>query len=492
MSSLQLRPYQEASIQNLRQGFINGHKRQVLAAATGSGKSVVALSMLQAAREKGSRVMFVCDRRVLVDQFSRHLERSHIEHGVLMSSHWRYRPYEKVQVASIQTLERQDEWPKVDLIIVDEIHAVMRKSLKDYIKANPETKIVGLTATPFHPELGNYFTDIVNVVTMKKLVDENYLVPFRVFCATEIDTTGVTVTAGEWQKDELEQRGLVVVGDVVADYISISQRVFGGYKKTICFSSGVNHGHALAKQFAEHGLKFVPISYKDTEEYKQEVLEEFAKPDTDINGVISSDILTRGFDQTDVEHVIVAKPLRKSFSMHVQIVGRGARTHDGKKFCVIQDNSGNWLRFLEDWETLYGNGVESLKADADTKTRKEPTEKEKKESKCPRCSFHWGNMDVCPSCGCVRERKSKVVSVPGEISEISSGVSMENKQTFWSELQFQKKYRGWSDKRCLATYRERFGVWPRGLNDTVVTPSPQTEAYIHKRTQAYIRKMKRG
>ncbi len=71
-------------------------------------------------------------------------------------------------------------------------------------------------------------------------------------------------------------------------------------------------------------------------------------------------VLSRGFDQTDVEHVILARPLKKSFSEHVQMAGRGARIHDGKQLCVIQDNSGNWLRFQDDWDELFHRGVATL------------------------------------------------------------------------------------------------------------------------------------
>jgi superfamily II DNA or RNA helicase len=55
---VELRPYQSDSIESLRDGFKNGHKRQVLAASTGAGKSIISLSILDAAREKGSKVMF--------------------------------------------------------------------------------------------------------------------------------------------------------------------------------------------------------------------------------------------------------------------------------------------------------------------------------------------------------------------------------------------------------------------------------------------------
>lgn len=252
---MQLRPYQLDSIEGLRQGFREGHAHQVLSASTGAGKSIIAVSMLRSAIDKGSRAMFVCDRRVLVDQFSKHLDRHGIDHGVFMAGHWRYRPHANVQVASIQTLERMSGWPIVDFIMVDEIHAVMRKSLMTYLKSNPKTKVIGLTATPFHPELGNYFTSITNVVTMEQLVKDKFLVPFRVFASKEIDTSGLKATStGEWSEKDLESRALSVVGDVVADYVRISNEVFGEFKKTIVFSSGVDHGKALMDQFNSLGL----------------------------------------------------------------------------------------------------------------------------------------------------------------------------------------------------------------------------------------------
>lgn len=329
------RAYQTNSIDDLRKGIAEGHNRQVLCASTGAGKSIMAIMLIRNALEKGSRVMFLCDRRVLVGQFSQHLHQEEIPHGIIMAGHSK-RMYEKVQIASVQTLEKMDGWPQVDLLIVDEIHAVMRGSLKAMLDAMPKMRVIGLTATPFHAELPKYFSRVTNVITMSDLVEQGFLVPFRVFAATEIDTKGVKVTAGEWQKDQLEERGLQIVGDVVADYVKIYQQVWGEPKKTICFSAGVSHGAELVKRFAEQGLNFVQISYLDSEEYKAEVLKEFAKPNTEILGVISTDILTRGFDQPDVEHVIIAKPLRKSFSQHVQMVGRGARICEGKQFCIAE------------------------------------------------------------------------------------------------------------------------------------------------------------
>ena len=487
MLEIKLREYQQTSISELFNKFNDGHTRQVLSASTGAGKSIIAMSILNSESQR-CRVMFICDRRILVEQFSVHLSRHGIDHGCVMANHWRYKPYERIQVASIQTLERMRRWPEVDLIIVDEIHAVMRKSLKDYMTQHPEVKVLGLTATPFHPELGNYFTSVTNVITMEKLVQDNFLVPFKVYVAKEIDVSGVKVAAGEWQRDEVEQRSLQIVGDVVSEYVRISHEVFGGYKKTICFSSGVAHGVELASQFAKIGLNFIPISYKDSDEYKQEVLRRFSEVDTEINGIISSDILTRGFDQTDVEHVIIARPLRKSFSMHVQMVGRGARVHEGKEFCIIQDHAGNWLRFQNDWQNLFHDGTKTLSSDADTKTRKEPTEREKKEAKCPKCQALWTfKTDVCGACGFVKARMSTVAAVPGELKELEAAnnkLQIDN-QAFYSQLLHYAQVKGYQPGWAFYKYKERFNVAPRGLSSKTEMPTNATLGWIKSRTIAF-------
>jgi superfamily II DNA/RNA helicase len=226
------------------------------------------------------------------------------------------------------------DWPDVDILFIDELHACMRASIIKLIEQRPTLKIVGATATPFHPAIGKYFSSVTSVTTMSALVKEDFLVPFRVFVAKEIDTRGLKVVAGEWKKDDLEKRGQEIIGDVVADYIRISTDVFGEFRKTICFSCGIAHGADLAAKFIEAGINAIQISSNDEEDYRKEVLAEFAKADSDIKILISVAILSRGFDQTDVEHVILARPLKKSFSEHVQMVGRGARTHNGKNFCI--------------------------------------------------------------------------------------------------------------------------------------------------------------
>lgn len=461
-----LRSYQADSIESLREGFRQNHTRQVLVAPTGAGKSVIMLHMIRAAMKKGSRIMFICERRILVEQFSVHLQNANIDHGVLMAGHWRFRPEKQVQIASAQTLERMETLPLVHVVFIDELHAAMRKSIVTLLQKNPNLRVIGATATPFHPAIGKHFSNVVSVTTMSKLVNDGFLVPFRVFVAKEIDTSGLKVVAGEWKKDDLEKRGQQIVGDVVADYVRISNEVFGGYRKTICFSCGIAHGAELVTKFQEAGVNAVQISSEDNDDYRDEVLKDFAKLDSSIKVVISVAILSRGFDQSDVDYVILARPLKKSFSEHVQQVGRGARIHPGKTMCVVQDNSGNWLRFADDWDKLYHEGVEELGQGQDTKPKKEPSAEQKEAAKCPKCSVIWGGGDTCKHCGFVRTKRNEIVAVPGEMTEIgpsarkAEAFTPEYKANFYAELLGYAQEKGHNPGSAYWKYKEKFGVGP--------------------------------
>ena len=431
------------------------------------------------------------DRIILCDQTSQRLSSYHIDHGVMQSGHWRYRPYENIQVCSAQTLEKRGSFPGLNLLIVDECHQTRAQTI-EFIKNNPDIKVIGLTATPFTKGLGKVYENVVSVVTTKQLVNQGNLVPLRVFIAKEIDMEGAKKVAGEWSQAETTERGMKITGDIVTEWIKKTHEIFGKPRKTIIFCSGVEHGADLSKKFAEQGYNFISISYRDDDEFKRDVIEDFSKPDTEIHGLIATDILTKGFDVPDVMIGVSARPFSKSLSSHIQQMGRVMRMSEGKEFAVWLDHSGNYLRFREDWDEVYENGVHTLD-DGKEKVKNEKTESEKKEAKCPVCQALWpSNSDTCFSCGHVRERKNKVSAVAGEMQELTGAMSRESKQSFWSELQWYVQHNGWSNGRAAHTYKEKFGVWPRNLSDVVVQPKPETVKFIDKRIKAYIRKVKRS
>jgi DNA repair protein RadD len=461
-----LRPYQQDAINDLREGFRQGNDKQILSASTGSGKSVIMRDMVRSAFEKGSRVIFICERRNLVDQFSEHLDAEGIPHGVIMAGHRRWTPDAPVQIASAQTLERMETWPSFDICFIDEVHACMRKSIVQMLETRRDMKVIGATATPFHPLLPKHFLSVVSAPPMAKLVEMGNLVPFRVFAAHEIDTDGVRVIAGEWQKDELEKRGRQVVGDIVVDYLRLSSEVFGRRSKAICFSCGIAHGAELVDAFLAAGINAVQLASGVDEDFKADVLRDFAKPDSGIDILISVDMLSRGFDQTDIEHVILARPLKKSFSQHVQMIGRGARSHEGKNLCVVQDHCNNWLRFADQWDDFFHNGVKTLAESPDQHSKKEPSRTEKDAAKCPKCSALWSSgSEICLHCGHVRQRRSNVSILPGTMREITASskkaeFSSDYKREFYHAMIGHLRATGKNENRAFYLYREKFGADP--------------------------------
>src|SRR5690606_5731712 len=139
----------------------------LLASPTGSGKTTLASHFLSRCIERGRRATFVVDRLSLLDQTSEVLDGFGIPHGIIQASHWRWRPYEYVQVASQQTLARRD-WPETDLIIVDEAHTVT-ETVRKRIQSR-ETLCIGLTATPFTKGLGKLYDSLLNIATTNELI----------------------------------------------------------------------------------------------------------------------------------------------------------------------------------------------------------------------------------------------------------------------------------------------------------------------------------
>jgi superfamily II DNA or RNA helicase len=427
----------------------------------------------------------VMDRIVLVEQTSLRLGKYQIDHGVLQAGHWRYKPSERIQICSIQTLARRKKMEAPELLFYDECH-VNYQSVIEYIKENPSIKVVGLSATPFTKGLANLYTNVVSAIPTERLIEKGFLCPLKVYIAKEIDMTGAKKVAGEWSAADVSDRGMKITGDIVAEWVKKTHEVFGAPRKTVVFCSGVEHGRDLAKQFAAAGYNFVSISYKEDDEFKRITIEDFSRPDTKIHGLIATDILTKGFDVSDVMIGVSARPFSKSLSSHIQQLGRVLRAHEGKEFALWLDHAGNYLRFREEWDDVFSNGVTELKPSGEA-TKKEPTEKEKKDSTCPQCKALWIGGESCMSCGYVRFRMSTVESVPGEMKELEAAnqkLRIDN-QSFYSQLLHYAQVKGYKSGWAFHKYKEKFNAPPNGLSSKPEMPTNATLGWIKSRTIAF-------
>jgi len=493
---IELRQYQQDSIDALREGIRAGHKRQILCSPTGSGKTEIAMALSQDALKKGSKTAFICDRIAILDQTSQRFDSNQIPHGIIQSGHWRWRPSEPAQICSAQTLARRGVMSGLKLIIVDECHTLYKSTVK-FIEAHPEIVTIGLSASPFSKGLGALYSNIVNVTTTNKLIEEKYLTGLRVFAAKAIDMRGAKLKFdGEWMDAEIEKRGLEIVGDIVQEWVTKTGEIFGGPVKTILFSATVAHGEELCRQFQAAGFNFQQVSYKDGNDDSRRVLiEEFRQPDSEIMGLVSVEALAKGFDVPDIRCLVSAKPYRKILSGHIQQIGRGMRISPDKEFCLLLDHSGNFLRFYDDTMSFFERGLEGLgEGHLDSTARQEPEEKQVRELVCGNCrAVIPPGSSSCAVCGLVKPKKQNdTESLPGEMVELelnSKGKPLpdflQDKDRVWRQICQLSLDRKSGDEIAAerfakAQYMNIYGTWPRHAmrNITPEEPSLQLQSKI--------------
>lgn len=423
-----LRDYQSGAIEELRRHIAKGNKRVVLCAPTGAGKTVIAASILKAAAERRKYALFLVDRINLVDQTSAVLDVHGITHGIVQGKNPRWSPYEYVQVCSVQTLARRKLPRAPDLVVYDECHCQYKSAL-DYIAANPDCVAVGLTATPFSRGMGDFWNAIVNVRTTLDLMDDGFLVRPKIFSCKAPDDSEMSLGSdGEFTESSITKAQIRIAGDVVAEWIAKTSEFFGGPAKTIVFSATVAHGRELAARFAEAGFNFAHISYMDRDDEKRRAtIEMFRRKDSELHGIISCGILTKGFDVPDAVVGISCRPYRKSLSGHMQEIGRVLRPAEGKDFALWLCHSGNVERFLDDTISVwtYGPGELDKASALDATARIKP--KDKRQRMCSKCGGVLIGL-TCSVCGHKHEPKSNVIVVDATMREMELGRISANRQ----------------------------------------------------------------
>lgn len=416
---IELRDYQTDAVEALRGNIRKGLKRNILCAGTGAGKTVIASHLLRQADLKGSYALFLVDRITLVNQTSNVLDAYGIRHGVLQGINSRTATHENVQVCSIQTLAKRRLPREPDLIVYDECHAQYKSTLA-YMAQYPDAVKIGLTATPFTKGMGKHWDGMVNVIPTRKLIDEGHLIQPKMYVAKSPDEAELGLSKfGEFTDESASVAGIRIVGDVRAEWISKTNEHFGGPAKTIVFSPSVAHGRELCAAFQEAGYNFQQVSYLDDDDDRAAKIDEFRRPDSQIHGLVSCGVLTKGFDVPDCLIGISCKPYRKSLSSHMQEIGRVMRPSPGKTFALWLDHAGNLERFAVDMFDVWDNGAGELdKAEKRDTEKRERTEATRQKVVCPECSGALRN-NVCTGCGWEKPARSNITEEEGTLVEFA-------------------------------------------------------------------------
>jgi superfamily II DNA or RNA helicase len=416
------RAFQIDAHQQLRQGFRDGHKNQLIMAPTGAGKTYLGLRICNEAMQKGKRAVFLCDRTTLINQTSEVATAYGLDdHGVIQANHWKRRPDKLLQIASVQTIAKRAYWPALDVLVIDEAHT-MYKPWVEYAQSTGAA-VIGLSATPFSTGLGKVFSNLINATTMHELTQSGVLVPMRIFSCTKPDMAGAATAGGEWTDKAAEERGMAIVGDVVTEWLRFAEN-----RKTIVFGATIRHCEELAQQFINQGVMAAVFTSETTAKERQLLLDEYRKHDSHLKILISVEALAKGFDVPDVGCVCDARPLRKSLSTAIQMWGRGLRSSPdtGKKDCYLLDFSGNIVRFAEDFTDVFFNGLDKL--DDGEKLDKKIRKDEEYELKgCPKCGYSPFTKR-CMGCGYERPSKQMEKAIDGQMTEIFIGEGKNKKK----------------------------------------------------------------
>lgn len=467
-----LRPHQADAITMVRNSLLGtGIKRVVCAMPTGAGKTRFAAELVNMANARGNRVAFTVPALSLIDQTIEAFENEGIYAiNVMQGNHPRKDPNPKVHIISVQTLAKRER-PDVGMVIVDECH-IRSKVISQWMQDCPSTTFVGLSATPWARGMADEWQALVSPVTIQQLIDAGFLSQFRVFAPTHPDLTTVRVKAGDYHEGDLSS----VMSDnrLVADVVTTWKQRAAGLP-TLVFAVDRAHAEKLQAQFSAAGVSMGYCDAHVDRVARKVLFDQMAAGK--IAGICNVGTLTTGVD-ADIRCVVLARPT-KSEMLFVQMIGRGLRLADGKDHCVILDHADNHARLGFVTDIHHGKLLSGT-------DKTPPTAREKGEStpkECPKCGVLLKSRE-CFACGFVAQRVSEVEPEPGELVEVKARkpkAAMVDKQAFWSMAQHVDAERGKGGKLALALYKAKFGVWPRGLDDTRRQPDAEFLSYERSR-----------
>ncbi|MFG6567368.1 DEAD/DEAH box helicase [Sulfitobacter sp. 1A13679] len=364
-------PHQNKDFGLLRVGIKSGAKKIIFEASCGYGKSVVIQILAHSYANIDKKVLVLSNRTAVVDQLRD-----------------RAQGHPNISVMTVQTADarqKRNALETFDIILVDEAH--MGGAGAQYgrvIDHSPDALTIFFTGTPTAAlfELAPYRVEGHGACW---LTDHGFLSPLKYICPDRLDLRKARTRNGDYVDEDViaEIEAKDICGDAIESY-----RENCVSRPTLIFCQNKKHAWSVHDEFEEAGIEtkvFLGGDKDDAEKLKWVA---------DGGPLIVVDRVSAGFDLPSLHAIIV---LRATSSPHlwVQILGRPARTAEGKIAGYVYDHVGNTMRCgtlteIRDWR----NGGEASDA--------EVTEDGVRLSvrRCDECWFVWeGAGCVCPECG---------------------------------------------------------------------------------------------
>lgn len=367
--------HQQEMLEDLEAARAKGFHENLVVAATGTGKTVVAaLDYKRLADEAGElpSLLFVAHRREILEQSLRTYRRvlNNGSFGELLvggdqPTEWRH------VFASVQSMS-PDRLGKIDptrfaVVVIDEFHhadAPTYRRLLDHLKP---THLLGLTATPERGDgksVADEFFDgrIASELRLWDALGEDLLVPFHYFgVADETDLSNLEWRRGSYDTAQLsalytgnDARAAKVITELRDKVLDTTQM------RAIGFCVSVQHAAYMAEVFTRAGIPSAAVSGITPQEERDAALRQLR--DREINCLFAVDLFNEGLDVPEIDTVMLLRPTQSS-TVFLQQLGRGLRRAQGKAVLTVLDFIGQQhrqFRFDLKYRALLGIGRRQL------------------------------------------------------------------------------------------------------------------------------------
>ena len=359
---------------------VRGHYRNLVVAATGTGKTVISALDYKRFRkqnpDKPCRLLFVAHREEILKQ-SMYTFRAVLKDanfGEMFVGNYKPEGIDNLFI-SIQTFNSQSFTEKTtpefyDYIIVDEFHHAAAPTYQKLLTYYNPRIMLGLTATPERMDGKNilpYFNNrIASEIRLPEAIDRKLLCPFQYFGVTDtVDLDKLKWAAGGYDKGELSRiytlsgmmanrRADLVVSSLLK-YVTDIDDVKG-----LGFCVSIEHAEFMSNYFNEHSIPSMFLTGHSPDEERKEAKARLVKGD--VRFIFVVDIYNEGVDIPEVNTVLFLRPT-ESLTVFLQQLGRGLRLSEDKECLTVLDFIGQANKkynFEDKFAALLSNTTRSV------------------------------------------------------------------------------------------------------------------------------------
>ncbi|QOI64054.1 DUF3427 domain-containing protein [Arthrobacter sp. TES] len=367
--------HQEEMLEDLEAERSKGFSRNLLVAATGTGKTVIAALDYKRLCEAAGRPMsllFVAHRQEILKQ-SLGTYRNVMQDGAFGELYvGDHKPRQWTHVfASVQSLASLGvqgfSTEQFDVVVIDEFHHALAPTYRQLLDYLQPQQLLGLTATPERGDGGNVAKEFFEGRTASELrlwdaLDADLLVPFHYFgVSDDVDLSRLEWKRGNYDTAQLDR--LYTGNDARAAKVirELRDKVVGTeHMRALGFCVSVQHAHYMARVFNDAGITSVAVDGGTDEAARADALARLRN--REVNCIFAVDIFNEGLDIPEVDTILMLRPTQ-SATIFLQQLGRGLRRADDKAVLTVLDFIGQQrreFRFDLRYRALTGYGRKQL------------------------------------------------------------------------------------------------------------------------------------